>query len=176
MTATATLDTSVLEEYWREQEKAAVTESLLDLAARRMVNLAITSRINADIPELPLANRINDLPELNVQEIGSVFGLDYSALDGGDVLGSDIFLDVISALDAELDRQGRRKRRPDWRDWDHLHGHYLSGREVFLTWDRPILDVASELHNRLGLVVMAPEDFLRSLAGSGNTKIIGGRK
>ena len=169
MTATATIDTNVLEEYWRDQEKAAVTESLLDLAARRMVDLAITSRINADIPEFPLANRINDLPEMNVQEIGSVFRFDHSAWDGGDVFGSDIFLDVMSALDAELNRQGRRRQRPDWRDWDHLHGHYLSGREVFLTWDGQILGLESELQNRLGLAVMTPDDFLRLLAGSGNT-------
>ena len=162
MMPTATLDTNVLEEYWREQENAAVTESLLDLAMIGQVDLAITSRINADIPDLPLANRINDLPELNVQQIGSVFRLDLSALDGGDLLGSDIFLDVIATLDDKFIRQGRRKKRPDWRDWDHLHGHYLSGREVFLTWDRPILEVASELQQQLGIVVMTPEEFLCS--------------
>ena len=68
---TVTLDTNVLEEYWREQDNAAVAESLLDLAMRRQVDLAITSRIYADIPDLPLANRINDLPALNVKKIGS---------------------------------------------------------------------------------------------------------
>ena len=161
---TATLDTNVLEEYWREQNNAAVTESLLDLAMRGQVDLAITSRISADIPDLPLANRINDLPELSVQQIGSVFRLDYSALDGGDVLGSDSFLDVTTAIDDKFDRQGRRKKRPDWRDWDHLHGHYLSGREMFLTWDRPLLEVASELQEKLGIVVQTPQEYLASQA------------
>ena len=163
MMPTATLDTNVLEEYWREQNNAVVTESLLNLAKRGQIDLAITSRIHADIPDLPLANRINDLPELNVQQIGSVFRLDCSTLDGGDLLGSDDFLNAIVSLEDEFDRQGRRKKRPDWRDWDHLHGHYLSGREAFLTWDRPILNIAPELQTRLRLDVIKPQDFLRSL-------------
>ena len=162
MIPTATLDTNVLEEYWREQKNAAVTASLLELAVRGQVDLAITSRISEDMPDLPLANLINDLPELNIQQIGSVFRFDYSAFDGGDMFGSDIFLDVISTIDDKFNRQGRRRKRPDWRDWDHLHGHYLSGREVFLTWDRPILEVASELKEQLGIVVITPQEFLSS--------------
>ena len=50
------------------------------------------------------------------------------------------------------------------RDWDHLYGHYIAGQTAFLTWDRPILDVAPELRSRLGVVVMKPEGFLSQLA------------
>lgn len=162
---TVTLDTNVLEEYWREQDNAAVAESLLDLAMRRQVDLAITSRIYADIPDLPLANRINDLPALNVKKIGSPFRFDYSTWDGGDVWGSAEFLQAMASLEVELDRQGRTKKRPDWKDWDHLQGHFLSGRQVFLTWDGGILVVTSELQKRLGIVVKTPEDFLSSQTG-----------
>ena len=164
MIPTVTIDTNLLQEYWREQKNVAVTEKLLDLAKHGQVDLAITSRINADIPDLPLASRINDLPQLNVQQIGSVFRLDHSSLDGGDMLGSDSFLNVMDSLDNRFNREGRVKRRPDWRDWDHLHGHHLSGRDVFLTWDRPILEVASELQQQLGIVVTTPQDFLDSQA------------
>ena len=159
---TVTLDTNVLVEYWRNRKNVLFTESLLDLAQQGKIDLAITSRISADIPDLPLANRINDLPQLNVQQIGSVFRLGHSTLGGGDVLGSDSFLHVMDSLDNRFDWEGRVKRRPDWRDWDHLQGHYLSGRDVFLTWDRPILDVASELQQQLGVVVTTPQEFLDS--------------
>ena len=85
---TVTLDTNMLVEFWRNQNRATVTESLLNLAESSQVDLAITSRINADIPLSPLANRINQLPELKVQQIGAVFRLHHSALDGGDMLDS----------------------------------------------------------------------------------------
>ena len=159
---TVTLDTNVLVEYWQNRKNVLFTESLLDLAQQRKIDLAITSRISADIPDLPLANRINDLPQLNVQQIGAVFRLDHSSFDGGDMLGSDAFVNVVDSLDNRFDREGRVKRRPDCRDWDHLHGHYLSDRDVFLTWDRPILEVASELQQRLGMVVTTPHEFLDS--------------
>ena len=161
---TVTLDTNVLVEYWRNQKNVLFTESLLDLAQQGKIDLAITSRISADIPDLPLANRINDLPQLNVQQIGAVFRFDHSSFDGGDVLGSDAFVNVMDSLDNRFDREGRVKRRPDWKDWDHLHGHYLSGRDIFLTWDRPILEVASELQQQLGIVVTTPQEFLDSQA------------
>lgn len=60
-----------------------------------------------------------------------------------------------------LEHQG--KTTPDWRDWDHLHAHHLSGRDVFLTWDRRILDVGAELRERLGIIVVQPEDYLATL-------------
>ena len=160
-----TLDTNVLVEYWCNQHKAAVTKSVLNLAKHGKIELAITSRINADIPRLPLADRINELPVLNVQQIGSAFRLDCSTLDGGDMLGSDDFLQVMASLEDELDRQGRTKQRPDWKDWDHLQGHFLSRRQVFLTWDLGILAVASELQERLGIVAKTPEDFFGSQTG-----------
>ena len=155
-----TLDTNVLVELWWSRQNAAVTQALLALAEDEEVDLAITKRITADIPHPPLADRISSLPQLGVQEIGSVFRLDHSALDGGDMLGSDEFLDVMTSVDEELDRQGRKKRRPDWRDWDHLHGHFLKGRDIFLTWDGPILEVSNELQVRLGISIMNPREFL----------------
>ena len=83
MIPTVTLDTNVLVEFWRNQNRATVTESLLTLA---------------DIPRPPLANRINELPELKVQQIGAVFRLDFSALDGGDMLGVTSFLMSLNRL------------------------------------------------------------------------------
>ena len=158
LTPTATLDTNVLMELWKDQHKAEVTAALLNLAGNTQVTLAVTSRINADIPNMPLAGRINELPELNVERIGSVFRLGVSRL-GVDMLASDRFVDVMKSIRDNWHRKHAPKE-PDSRDWDHLHGHFLAGGGVFLTWDGPILDVASELKSMLGIVVMKPEEFL----------------
>ena len=170
MTLSVTLDTNILVELWWSRENASVTKALLALAEDGCVDLAITTRINVDIPYPPLADRISSLPRLRIKEIGSVFRLDYSALDGGDMLGSDHFMDVMASIEEMLDQQGRRKRRPDWRDWDHLHGHYLTGRDFFLTWDDPILSCSPELEAQLGLVVIKPEDYLQQYGPSNCNK------
>ena len=155
-----TLDTNVLVEFWKDRDKAATTKTLLDLAQSWLLDLAVTSRIGNDIPHSPMADQLDELPEIGVKGIGSPFRLDMSALDGGDMLGSDEFLDVVGQIEDRFNRQGRVKNRPDWRDWDHIHGHYVKGRDVFLTWDRPLLGAAPQLKAQLGIVVMKPEDFL----------------
>ena len=60
---TATLDINVLVEFWKDRKKAATTKTLLDLA--------VTSRIRNDIPRPPLADRLDKLPEIGIQRIGS---------------------------------------------------------------------------------------------------------
>ena len=159
---TATLDTNLLLEYWKEQPKAAVVERLLDLAQDSQLDLAVTSRISADVPRPPLSERINDLPELDIATIGSVFRLDFSFLDGEDVLAGGTRMESFIAVADRIteDFLRRSHKPPDVRDWDHLHGHYLAGRDVFLTWDKRILDVAPGLQDELGIVVMKPEDYL----------------
>ncbi len=158
MTATQlTLDTSLLLEYWKDQNKRAVVERLIDLSRGAHVDLVVTARIREDVPRPPLSERIDQLAELNVQEGPSVTRLDFWGL-GRDVLGDDVFVAVSQQLNEELGRMGRNP--PDWRDWDHLHAHFLSGRSVFLTWDGRILEIATELHDRLGIDVKAPEAWL----------------
>ena len=58
-------------------------------------------------------------------------------------------------------RRGRRP--PDWRDWDHVHAHCLSGRSVFLTWDDRILEVAPTLSQLLGVIVQTPEAWIQDV-------------
>ena len=168
MKTTVTLDTSGMQELWKQQERVAVVETLLDLAKDGLIDLAVTRRIYEDIPRPPLAYRISRLPELGVRQIGSVFRLDVSALDSGDMLGSDRFMDVFDSIAQKLKRQGQSV--PDWRDWDHVHGHYLSGRDVFLTWDGRLLQAAIQLKKKVGIVVMKPEEFIADLPVHGTTQ------
>lgn len=157
---TVTLDTNVLAAHWDEEENSSVTESLLNLARQGNIDLAITSRINADVTRSPWKDRINELQDLNVRQISGPLRWDYSKWDEGDVFGSDDFAKVMTSLEEGLDREGRKKKRPDWRDWDHLHGHYLARRQFFLTWDEGIVYLSSKLREKLDIVVMKPEEFL----------------
>ena len=154
----ATLDTSVMLEHWKEQPKSEIVENLLEFARSGQLDLCVTARIREDIPRQPLSDRINELPELGVREIGSIIRISCWRI-GFDILGSTKFQDVIDSL-SETSSQPRRKR-PDWRDWDHVQAHYLNERDVFLTWDKGILNAAPHLKEKLGIVIMKPEDYLQ---------------
>lgn len=151
-----TLDASVLLEYWKDQQKKATVEELLQLAERGEIELAVTARIREDVPDVPLAARVNQLPELGIEETGSVARLDFWVLDR-DHLGSDEFESLRLQLQSEW-KPGNHGL-PDWRDWDHLHAHMLQGRDVFLTWDKAILRLDPRLQP-FGIRVTTPEEYL----------------
>jgi hypothetical protein len=160
-----TFDTNLLQEYWREQAKRDVVAQLLDLAQTGAAELVVTNRITDDITGGPLAERLRELPEMGIGKIGGVFRIGMSPLGGTDMLGSDLFINLTEQADAELRRRGRTKL-PDWRDWDHLHGHFLKHRDVFLSWDKRLIEGASILAKQLPITAMAPDDYLaaRSVA------------
>jgi hypothetical protein len=152
------LDTNLLQEYWREQPKQHIVQQLLDLAKAGAVELVVTARISADITGGPLAERLRELPEMEVSQIGSVTRLGTWVL-GREYLGSDAFVEAQAAADAELLRRGRAKV-PDWRDWDHVHAHFLQGRDVFLTWDKRLLEAGEIVSAQLPIKVATPEAYL----------------
>jgi hypothetical protein len=157
-----TLDTSLMLEYWKEQSGREATEALLELAREGRVKLAVTARIREDVPSDPLSAEIDKLDELSVEEAGSVTRLDYWVL-GRDMLGSDAFVDFENELKER--RAATGARIPDWRDLDHLHAHLLLKRDIFLTWDKAIIQLADELKDRFEIVVLRPDDYLRSRVG-----------
>ena len=83
-----TIDTNIPHELWDGQVGADLVESLLALEESGCVDLAITTRVDQDIPNMPLSARIRELPEIGVQRIGAPFRLNLSKLDGDDVLAS----------------------------------------------------------------------------------------
>jgi hypothetical protein len=153
-----TLDTNVVVEYLEKRSKVAVVESLLELAQSGLLDLCVTGRIREDIPRQPLSERINGLPELGIREMGSIIRTGHWK-PGRDSAGSTMFQEAIDSLPDDTSRP--RKKRPDWRDWDHVQTHYLNGRDVFLTWDKGILNAAPHLKEKLGIVIMKPEDYLQ---------------
>ncbi len=161
-----TLDTSVLLEYWKQQAKITVVAEILRLAAAGDVSLAVTARVREDVPQPPLADKIDQLPELNITETGSLTRLGYWKL-GRDMLGSDEFMAAASAIESEMKLKGTVP--PDWRDWDHLHAHYLLRRDVFLTWDKRVLEAGPALNRIFRIVVLTPEAYLQSRQGGSET-------
>lgn len=155
MAETLTLDSSIPIEFWKNQQRKAVVEQLLALARTGEVSLSVTARIREDIPDDPLASEIDRLPELGVAEWPSVMRFDVGVL-GRDMLGSDEFIERQEVADAEM--RGRGHTPLDWRDWDHLHAPTLQGRDVFLSWDRRLLEASA----MVGLRAMTPEDYLAS--------------
>jgi hypothetical protein len=155
-----TLDTNVVREHWSERAKLEVVEMLVELAERGEAELAVTRYIRDDVPGGVLATRINDLAaELSILETGGVFTLDESCLDGPDGLGDQEFVDFQHALGP--DWRPKRGKAPDRRDWLHLHAHLIQRRDVFLTWDRGLLELGEKLKAAgFAITVARPEDYL----------------
>lgn len=59
-----TLDTNLLLEYWKNQAKRKAVEKLSLLAKEGKADLVVTARIREDVPLSPLAQKIDELPEL----------------------------------------------------------------------------------------------------------------
>ncbi|MCK4393763.1 hypothetical protein KAX17_12740 [Candidatus Bipolaricaulota bacterium] len=110
-TPTLTLDTNLLQEYWKQRDKVQFVEQLLDLAQQGKVDLAVTARVREDIPQLPLASKLNDLAELNIDETGSVARIGHWVL-GRDMLGDGAFEDYLSTA-CELAKQRGKKPPAD---------------------------------------------------------------
>ena len=157
---TVTLDTNVVIEWWEDQAKIGHVNELLELGKSFKIDLAVTGRISDDIPESPLADRINELPNLNIHDIGSVIRFGPWKV-GIDVAGNDEFKRFLdSPVVVKKFNQMNAEKRPDWRDWDHLHTHYRYKRDCFLTWDKGILHFADELKKKLDVIVMKPDTFI----------------
>ena len=152
-----TLDTNVVMEYWCEREKVTIVKSLLELAQSGQLDVRVSARIRQDVPMPSLSDRIDELPELGVKEMGSIIRTGCWT-PGRDMAGSTKFQAVVDSLLHDAKRP--RNKNPDWRDWDHVQTHYLQGRGVFLTWDDGIINAASHLKEELGIVIMRPEEYL----------------
>jgi hypothetical protein len=160
-----TLDTNLLISYWKRREKWDIVENLLELAKLGKVDLAVTRRIRQDIPRPELSNRLNELPELQIAETGSIARFDGSWLLDGREMFADMEFGGFFPTAVELATQ-RGATPPDWRDWDHLHAHYLLQRDVFLTWDGGIICLSKELKDNFGINVSRPDEYLQTFNSS----------
>ncbi len=153
-----TLDTNIPQELWREQENAMLARKLLILSDAGVLELAVSTRIDYDVPHTPLSKRISELPDLGIRMIGSTFRLGVSRLGSGDMLVNDTVILAEENISSALERRGGRK--PEFADFDHVFAHYLDHRDVFLTWDKALLAAADLFRDELGVCVAKPEEFI----------------
>ena len=156
---TVTLDTSVIIEWWKNQARVEHVETLIELGKKFEIDLAVTGRIHDDVWKQPLAAKINDLPNLLIDEIGAIIRIN-NWKPGTDIGGIAEFVNFIESIEtSDKFNHMNTDSQPDWRDWDHIHTHYRYGRNYFLTWDRGILHFQEEF-KEFGIKVMKPEDYL----------------
>ena len=156
---TVTLDTNVIRTWWENRSKVKRVETLIELGKKLEIDLAVTGRIHDDVPNQPLAAKINDLPNLLIDEIGAIIRIN-NWKPGTDIGGIAEFVNFIGSIETsdKFDHMNT-DNQPDWRDWDHIHTHYRYGRNYFLTWDGGILHFQKEFEE-FGIKIMKPEDYL----------------
>ncbi|MGV8955474.1 MAG: hypothetical protein ACOH2M_30545 [Cypionkella sp.] len=130
------------------------------------VNLAITTRVEVDFgrdkDHERRAEMMHHIAMLPV--VGTVVRLDQSRLDGADILVgprhqsllTEVKGIVFPGLKPESGKYANKLA-----DIDHLVGHKLAGRDVFVTDDRGILRRYQQLRDGVGILVMSPAEAVQ---------------
>ena len=163
-----TIDTNVFCEYLEKQDKWKVAEQVFALAEQGKIRPAATTRVWADIPDGPLRKKFESLfakPCFRLSRAAT--NLDSDSGEETDYMSDFMVDDFMDALEKRDRKNGRRKKIPSQNDRDHMQGHYLSGRDIFLTWDKEVLRWAEELKPRFGILAMTPEEFLKRFRKEG---------
>ena len=163
-----TIDTNVFCEYIAKQDKWKEAEQVFALAEQGKIRPAATTRVWADIPNGPLRKKFESLfakPWFRLSRAATK--LDSDTGEETDYASDFMIDDFMDALKKRDRKNGRRKKIPSQNDRDHVQGHYLSRRDVFLTWDQQVLRWAEELKPRFGILAMMPEEFLKQFRKEG---------
>lgn len=141
------------------------------------VNIAITTRVESDIEsdkdndrKSEMLKRISMFPV-----IGTIFRLDNSKLDSG-----DFFIDTKTAeLEDKLVKTifpGLNKDDKHYKnkvnDIDHLVGHLINKRDLFVTEDKDILKKSETLKNSFDLKVMNPQQCIEYIELKANKLLL----
>lgn len=159
MALKVTLDTNCFFDYFGRAP--AHIQGLVDLQAQGHVEIAMTTRVMADTVDKwkghgtsPIWTKIQSFPDLKT--IGSAFRLDMSRLDSEDYLTFNSDSKVMEKLrgimaDAQVE------------DIDHLFGHIMAERDIFVTSDSHFLNHQEELKREFEAVVLKPEDAVQRI-------------
>jgi hypothetical protein len=162
-----TLDTNCVINLFDKGSDTATSVSELETIVRsamsQKADLAVTTRTESDILKdkdegrrSELLGRLRLLPV-----VGTVARWDVSKWDDGDVWGDErtdrlteeVRQIVFPGLTSDSPRFGNKIN-----DVDHLVGHFLNGRDIFVTDDRDILRRRDALKASPGIVVMSPAE------------------
>ncbi|AZO13996.1 hypothetical protein EJ069_04245 [Mesorhizobium sp. M2A.F.Ca.ET.043.05.1.1] len=139
---------------------------LMRYALSGAVNLAITTRVEIDFgrdrDDGRRAEMMHHIAMIPV--IGTVARWDQSRFDGADVLVArhhqsllaEVKGIVFPGLTPESGKYANKLA-----DLDHLVGHKLAGRDIFVTDDGGLLRRYQQLRDSVGILVMSPAEALR---------------
>ena len=126
------------------------------------MDLAVTQRIRDDIPFDDSVEQY--LTDNYLRIIPSIMRFSFDSKSerfllypGYDKPGCTEFVKLAESISNGIKN---RDKSPEYLDWDHLHAHYLSGRDIFVTEDQAILAIGRQL-KVLGIRVMRFEKLLK---------------
>lgn len=141
------------------------------------VNIAITTRVDSDVSkDKDQARKSEILKRVSMFPIiGTVARLDTSKFDSGDVWAGGEHV----ALEEELKKvifSGLKKDDPHYgnkiNDIDHLIGHKINQRDIFVTDDQQILKKADTLKSSVGIEIMDPKKALEYINLQANQVVL----
>lgn len=176
-----TLDTNCIINLLDYQSKSAISvDELVEILRYGLegdVNIAITTRVDSDVSKDKNQDRKNEiLKRISMFPIiGSVARLDISKLDSGDVLSGK----EHQSLEDEIKKIVFPNLKKDdshysnkINDVDHLIGHKINQRDVFVTDDQQILKKAETLESSIGIKVMDPKKALEYINLQANQVVL----
>ena len=141
----------------------------LKLREKCPMDLAVTHRIRDDLSLNPSEEQF--LEDGYIRRIPSIMRNSYDSKSRRFLLnpefdkpGSTEFLNVAESIIEGLKPTGEHP--PEYLDFDHIHAHYLAGRDIFVTEDKKILKLGSQLKD-LGIRIMNFEELLRTIEENG---------
>jgi hypothetical protein len=141
------------------------------------VNIAITTRVDSDVSKDKDQDRKNEiLKRISMfTTIGTVARFDTSKFDSGDVWAGE----EHTALEEEIKRiifPNLKKEDSHYsnkiNDIDHLIGHKINNRDIFVTDDQQILKKAETLKASVGIDVMDPKKALEYINLQANQVVL----
>lgn len=155
-----TVDTNVIRDYAEpHREGHNIAKELVELHDAGMCEIRLTTRFDADVPGGPLRTKLEALSVLENPKVGTVFRLDVSRLDSGDMIASEESAkeaDELMALLFPSAKPESDRHRNRMADVDHLMGHKIAGRDIFVTNEKAILNQREALSAKFGITVMSP--------------------
>ena len=159
-----TLDTNVVIDMKRGKMLAPA-----ELYKKYPMDLAVTQRIRDDLLLNPSDEQF--LRDNNIRKIPAIMRCCYDSTSKRFLLNPEFdkpgcteFFKMAESIIDGLKKNGENP--PGYLDWDHLHAHYMSGRDIFVTEDKEILKAGCPL-KELGIRVMTFEEFLRLIKNNG---------
>ncbi len=160
-----TLDTDVL----LKMKRGEVVD-MQEFRKTYLVDLAVSQRIREDIKLRPSEEKF--LSDYYIRTIPSIMRCNFDSKAKRFLVNPEFnkpgCTEFLKSAESIINNFFKPKGEtpPGYLDWDHLHAHYLSGRDVFLTDDQKILKIKDQLKEELSIVVMSLEDFLNSFEGN----------